>query len=90
MKTKIFSKNGAPLPADEGDEIVISGISGVFPKSDDIREFGENLLAKKDLVTETNTKFKAGTDIKLIIYYYNYYYYYYYTYILKLADSATT
>ncbi|XP_017771571.1 PREDICTED: fatty acid synthase-like [Nicrophorus vespilloides] len=38
--------NAAP-----GEEIVISGVSGSFPDSDDVREFASNLYGKVDLVS---------------------------------------
>ncbi|XP_018566978.1 fatty acid synthase-like [Anoplophora glabripennis] len=41
---KLFSR---PLP---GDEIVISGMAGVFPSSSDISEMRENLFNKVDMV----------------------------------------
>ncbi|PRD37911.1 UNVERIFIED_CONTAM: Fatty acid synthase [Trichonephila clavipes] len=34
-------------------EIVISGISGRFPESDDVAEFSRNLYQKKDLISES-------------------------------------
>ncbi|KAJ0175959.1 hypothetical protein K1T71_008133 [Dendrolimus kikuchii] len=33
-----------------GDEVVISGISGIFPQSNSVLEFGENLYSKVDMV----------------------------------------
>lgn len=43
-----------------GDEVVISGISGVFPDSDNVKHFGENLLAKKDLISDDDRRWKLG------------------------------
>lgn len=42
------------------DEIVISGIAGVFPKCDNVLEFGEKLLAKEDLISETDHYYAGG------------------------------
>ncbi|XP_065219793.1 fatty acid synthase isoform X2 [Planococcus citri] len=41
-----------------GEEVVISGISGVFPDSDNVKHFGENLLAKKDLISDDDRRWK--------------------------------
>ncbi|GFY73232.1 fatty acid synthase [Trichonephila inaurata madagascariensis] len=41
-------------------EIVITGISGRFPESDDVAEFSRNLYQKKDLVTESSKRFELG------------------------------
>ncbi len=46
---------------DPGEEVVVSGVSGSFPQSDNVREFGENLINKKDLVTITSTQIYHGT-----------------------------
>lgn len=43
-----------------GEEVVITGISGVFPDSDNVKHFGENLLAKKDLITDDDRRWKLG------------------------------
>ncbi|KAJ2951603.1 hypothetical protein O0L34_g13759 [Tuta absoluta] len=40
-----------------GDEVVISGISGVFPKSDNTTQFSENLYNNVDLVSEIDMQF---------------------------------
>ncbi|GFW74391.1 hypothetical protein TNCV_2412901 [Trichonephila clavipes] len=42
-------------------EIVISGISGRFPESDDVAEFSRNLYQKKDLVTESKKRWEPET-----------------------------
>lgn len=42
------------------EEIVISGISGRYPCSDNVDEFAENLLAGKDLVTEDDLRWPPG------------------------------
>lgn len=41
-----------------GDEIVISGLSGSFPESENINEFAENLFNKKDLMTDDDRRWK--------------------------------
>ncbi|GBL99479.1 Fatty acid synthase [Araneus ventricosus] len=41
-------------------EIVISGISGRFPESDNIAEFSQNLFNKVDLMTQDNRRWEAG------------------------------
>ncbi|XP_063924749.1 fatty acid synthase-like [Zophobas morio] len=43
-----------------GDEVVISGMSGRFPESENIHEFRDNLFNKKQMVTENETRWKAG------------------------------
>lgn len=43
-----------------GEEVVISGIAGVFPDSDNVKHFGENLLAKKDLISDDDRRWKLG------------------------------
>ncbi|KAM3959725.1 LOW QUALITY PROTEIN: fatty acid synthase-like [Aphomia sociella] len=39
-----------------GDEVVITGLSGVFPMSDSVLEFKENLYNKVDMVTDENPR----------------------------------
>lgn len=46
---KLFSRAHALTP---GDEIVISGISGRFPASDNIDHFADNLYNKIDMVDD--------------------------------------
>ncbi|XP_055593802.1 fatty acid synthase-like [Uranotaenia lowii] len=41
-----------------GERVVISGISGRFPKSDNVAEFAKNLYAKRDLVDDLETRWK--------------------------------
>ena len=43
-----------------GDEVVISGMSGRFPESENIHEYRDNLFNKKQMVTENETRWKAG------------------------------
>uniref|UniRef100_H2Y3E5 Fatty acid synthase n=1 Tax=Ciona intestinalis TaxID=7719 RepID=H2Y3E5_CIOIN len=42
------------------ESIVISGISGRFPESENVEEFWTNLLNKVDLVTEDDRRWKPG------------------------------
>jgi hypothetical protein len=42
------------------DEIVISGIGGRFPESDNLDEFAENLFANRDLITDDETRWPKG------------------------------
>lgn len=46
-----FNKN-------DDEEIVISGISGKFPNSHNVSEFGHNLYSKIDMVDETERRWK--------------------------------
>lgn len=39
-----------------GNEIVISGIAGRFPNSDNIKEFQQKLLNKTDFIDEKNDR----------------------------------
>ena len=39
-----------------GDEVVISGISGKFPDSDNVYQFQENLFNKVDMVTDDDRR----------------------------------
>ncbi len=64
MKQNSVSNKRAKLAECEPqDEVVITGISGVYPKSNNVSEFGENLLAKKNLISDTDEQFKAGAKI---------------------------
>ncbi|PIC51785.1 hypothetical protein B9Z55_002156 [Caenorhabditis nigoni] len=42
------------------DDIVISGVSGRFPRCDNVKEFGDLLLAGEDLVTEDDLRWPPG------------------------------
>lgn len=42
------------------DEIVIAGISGRLPESNNLEEFWENLINGVDMVTEDNRRWKPG------------------------------
>ncbi|XP_039304523.1 fatty acid synthase-like [Solenopsis invicta] len=43
---------------DSGEEIVISGIAGRFPNSDNMHELRENLFNKVDLIREDHGRWK--------------------------------
>ncbi|XP_055905959.1 fatty acid synthase-like [Eupeodes corollae] len=45
-------------PLNKDDEIVISGMSGRFPKSDNIAEYSENLYNKLDMLEEAEKRWK--------------------------------
>lgn len=45
---------------DSDESIVITGISGKLPESENIQEFTDLLLSGEDLVTENDRRFKAG------------------------------
>lgn len=45
---------------DNDDDIVISGISGRFPESDNIDELNDNLYNHVDMVTEDNRRCPIG------------------------------
>lgn len=47
-----------PVPPEE--EIVISGIGGRFPDSNNMKHFQENLMNKVDLVTDDDRRWKLG------------------------------
>ncbi|KAI6188362.1 Fatty acid synthase [Aphelenchoides besseyi] len=42
------------------EEIVITGVSGRFPRSENVKEFGDLLLAGEDLVTEDDLRWPPG------------------------------
>lgn len=63
MTTKEQPRHWNPflkVPVDPGDEIVISGMSGRFPESDNMKLFTENLMNKVDLVTDDGRRWKLG------------------------------
>ena len=47
-------------PTQEKDEIVISGISGRYPESDNIKEFWENLVTGADILTADDRRWPVG------------------------------
>ena len=42
------------------EEIVISGIAGRFPDSNDMKHFEQNLMNKVDLVTDDDRRWKLS------------------------------
>lgn len=54
-------------PMDPGEEIVISGIAGRFPDSDNMKIFQENLMNKVDLVSNDDRRWKLGMFIIKLI-----------------------
>lgn len=42
------------------EEIVISGIAGRFPESDNLKHFQENLMNKVDLITDDDRRWKLS------------------------------
>jgi fatty acid synthase len=44
----------------EGEEVVISGMSGRFPESDSTDEFAKNLYNKVDMITEDDRRWPTG------------------------------
>ena len=55
--------NSAPK-VNSNDEIVISGIAGRFPDSDNVKHFQENLFNKVDLVSDDDRRWKLGTFLQ--------------------------
>ena len=45
-----------------GEEVVISGVSGRFPESENIYEFRDNLFNKKQMVSENEKRWKVDVD----------------------------
>ena len=43
-----------------GDDIVITGIAGSYPESENVYQFQENLFNKVDMVTEVDRRWKFG------------------------------
>lgn len=43
---------------ENGETVVVSGISGRFPRSNNMREFAHNLYNKVDMVDESETRWK--------------------------------
>lgn len=45
---------------DSGDDVVISGIAGVFPNSNNVRNFEENLRSKVDMTSDDDRRWAPG------------------------------
>jgi hypothetical protein len=52
---------------EKADDVVISGMAGRFPESENIYKFKENLYNKVDMVTEENKRWDVG---KFFIYFF--------------------
>lgn len=69
MKTKNLVKSSVSFNPctqsimESGEEIVISGIAGRFPDSDDMRHFQDNLFNKVDLITKDDRRWNMGETI---------------------------
>lgn len=42
------------------EEVVIAGISGKLPESENLQEFWDNLIGGVDMVTDDDRRWKAG------------------------------
>jgi hypothetical protein len=51
---------GVSQSADSRDDVVISGLSGRLPESDNIAEFRDNLLKGFDMVTEDGRRWEPS------------------------------
>lgn len=56
----------APFWRDQ-EEIVITGVSGRFPRSDNVQQFADLLLAGEDLVTEDDLRWPPGSNFVIIV-----------------------
>lgn len=52
--------SGGVLSTSADDEIVISGIAGRFPESDNIHELRDNLMSKVDMITSDGRRWKLS------------------------------
>jgi fatty acid synthase len=43
-----------------GDDIVLSGIAGCFPESQNVYQFKDNLFNKVDMITDDDRRWKLG------------------------------
>jgi hypothetical protein len=46
-----------------GEEIVISGVAGYFPESENMYDLRDNLMNKVDMVTDDDRRWKLGLYI---------------------------
>lgn len=51
MDTSIGPNSKKSPDYEDGDQIVISGISGAFPNCENVSELSEKLFAKENLIT---------------------------------------
>jgi hypothetical protein len=49
------------------EEIVISGLSGRFPESDNVDEFAQNLYNNVDMIVDDDRRWPKGRKFYLII-----------------------
>ncbi len=54
------NKNYISAILKEGEDVVISGVSGRFPEADSINEFAENLFNKVDMITADDRRWPTG------------------------------
>jgi hypothetical protein len=52
-----------PTPWPPGEEVVIAGISGRLPESDNIEEFRDQLFAGVDLITDDERRWPSGRNL---------------------------
>jgi len=55
------------VSTDAKEEIVISGIAGRFPNSNNLKEFGENLLNKMDLGSSDHRRWNNSKKFLFLI-----------------------
>ena len=67
MKTRVLTTGTDRTSPDFYDEIVISGIAGRFPDSDNIKHFQENLFNKVDLVSDDSRRWKLGEYLQIFL-----------------------
>ena len=60
MSRNIACKDRGIAAQDPGEEIVISGIAGRFPDSDNIRHLKANLFNKIDLISDDDRRWKLS------------------------------
>lgn len=61
VTTTTPTSEGPKMPTwDMNEDIVISGISGRFPESDNTDEFADNLLNGVDMITEDDRRWPLG------------------------------
>ena len=58
-KGKLTPGGGEEVPQ---EAVVVSGMSGRLPESDDLAEFREHLLKGDDMVTETSRRWRPGGE----------------------------
>ena len=70
MPARIFDdialeqEEGAAQPpkVPRAEQVVVSGLSGRLPESDNIAEFREHLMKAEDMVTETSRRWEPGKN----------------------------